>query len=105
MKVSAKYLYKYGFNGRKSPQISQNQLYLHLTLFAQSQSLILLLLLHFSIFLFGILKSASQLNLAAITFSLTRFLDFKFGAILGSNYAKIVPNWRQIRNSKIRVIK
>ena len=28
--VSAKYLYKYGFYGRKHPKISQNQLYLHL---------------------------------------------------------------------------
>ena len=41
-------------------------------LFAQSQSLILLLL-HFSIFLVEILKLASQLNLAAIL--LIRFLN------------------------------
>ena len=49
-------------------------------LFAQYQSLILLLLLHFSIFLREILKLASRLNLAAILF--IGFLNFEFGAIL-----------------------
>ena len=49
-------------------------------LFAQSQSLILLLLLHFSIFLLDILKLASQLNLAVVL--LIGFLNFEFGFIL-----------------------
>ena len=49
-------------------------------LFAQSQSLKSLLILHFSIFLLEILKLASQLNLAAILS--TEFLNFEFGPIL-----------------------
>ena len=72
--------------------MSQNQLYLGspFALYAQSQSLILLLLLHFSIFLVEILKLASQLNLAAILF--IGFLNFEFGAILGLFSGKFRQN-------------
>ena len=49
-------------------------------LFAQTQSLKLLLLQHFSIFLLEIFKLASQLNLAAIL--LFGFFNLEFGAIL-----------------------
>ena len=51
-----------------------------LALFAQTQSLKLLLLQHFIIFLLEIFKLASQLNLAAIL--LFGFLNLEFGAIL-----------------------
>ena len=74
---------EYGLYGQQTPKLSQNQMYhcLRFLLSLNHESLILLLILNFSIFLFKILKLASQLNLAAVL--LIGFLNFEFGAILG----------------------
>ena len=76
----------------KTPKIFTKSAVSPFALFAQSQSLKLLLLLHFSIFLLEILKNS---------FSTIGFLNFKFSAI----FRKVALKWRQIRNSKILSIK
>ena len=84
MQISAKYIYKCGFYGRKTPKTSQNQLYLYLrfllNLSHSNWYSFLNIWYIFKYFNLKFLKLASELNLAAILF--TGFLNFEFGAIL-----------------------
>ena len=84
----------------KNPKNCKQSAISQFATFIPLQSLKKLHALHFSIFLLEILNIVSQLNLAA-NYGL-RFLNFDFGANIGTILAKFSGNWAKVEIQKLK---